>query len=284
MRRVLAFALTLALTGLAPRVALALGTKVLIYSNGSSSTLGYGGLASEMMSAGATSVVNAWPTDLAANYRLVFLMDCAPLSASQLADLQALVAAGGGVVMAAEPIDGVGALNAAASGLGIGARLVAADVYDGCSSAPVVAQVPLTDQVPAISLSRSTTVSGGMVLFGGSGADVVTVEGTVLLAGDTNMFSDSGCLGCCAESPETIHFWHNVYNLLPMDKSMSMGGADMAMATGGDDAGAPPPPATSSGGCAMSGRGARPIAALAILLVAVAAATLRRKRASPRAR
>jgi hypothetical protein len=278
MRRALAFALTLALTGLAPRAALALGTKVLIYSNGSSSTLGYGGLASELMSAGASSVENAWPTDLAASYRLVFLMDCAPLSSSQLADLQALVANGGGVVMAAEPIDGVAALNAAASGLGIGARLVAADVYDGCSDAPVVAQVPLTDQVPAISLSRSTTVSGGMVLFGGSGADVVTVEGTVLLTGDTNMFSDSGCLGCCSESPATIHFWHNVYNLLPMDKSMSMGGADMAMAMGGDDAGVTPPPATGSGGCAMGGRGAfTTLAPLAIVLAVVAAATRRRR-------
>lgn len=275
MRRVLALSMVLA--ALAPRAAFALGNKVLIYSNGSSSTLGYSGLASELMAAGAPSVDVSWPSDLATGYRLAFLMDCAPLDNQQLADLEALVANGGGVVMAAEPIDGVDALNAAASGLGIGARLVAADVYDGCSEAPAVAQTALTDQVPSISLSRSTTVSGGTVLFGGSGADVLTVEGTVMLAGDTNMFSDSGCLGCCSESPATIHFWHNVYNLLPVDKSANMGGADMAVGGGGDDAGAPPPQA-SSGGCSLNGNGGgrNSRAPVIALLALVAIATLRR--------
>ncbi len=194
-----------------------LGDRALIYTQGSSISLGYGALTQALGQAGAAGVDQngAWPASLA-DYRLVFLIDIAPLAADQLAMLSDFVAAGGGLVLAAEPVgNGDLPLNEVAAAVGSGASIVADQTFDGCNEVPSAAVHDLSAGADTLSVSRSMRVAGGTILYSTGGVDVLAVAGQVVVAGDANSFTDGGCLGCCSPSPSTENFWKNLWTSLP---------------------------------------------------------------------
>jgi MYXO-CTERM domain-containing protein len=75
---------------------------------------------------------------------------------------------------------------------------------------------------------------GGTILT--TDAPIVSTEGTVVLVGDSDVFSDPVALGGCPHGPDNQRFFQNLYTSLPDPlHGMTMGGGDggMSMADGG---------------------------------------------------
>lgn len=237
----------LALVVLAPGRAHALGDAALIYVAPSSLTVSYGGLEAALRDAGATTVdvTSSWAggEDLAARYRLVVVTPYeGPLHPSLGDDLAAFVGAGGGLVLITEHLGGAEAGNELASRRGIGARFGLSDTGPGCGSTATSApDHPLTAGAPTLDFGWSAVVEGGTLLYGTT-APVVTVEGTVVLAGDSDSFHDGTGLGSCGVGPSTQRFYRNLFTSL----------ADEAVGPGEDDGGT----VLADGGVAGGGLGA----------------------------
>ena len=70
------------------------------------------------------------------------------------------------------------------------ARFDLADTGGGCSCTDTSAPThELTSGAPTVEFAWARTVTGGTLLYG-TAAPVVTVDGTVVLAGDSDIFSD----------------------------------------------------------------------------------------------
>lgn len=224
---------------LAPSSASALGNDALIYVAPSALTISYGDLESQLRTAGASNVdtVGTWSTgiDLAASYRLVIVTPYdGPLDPAVGDDLAAFAAVGGGIVIMGEHDFGLDAGNAIATRLGIGARFEPRDTGGGCSSTPISASASaLTTGVTSLEFAWSSEVSGGTLLAGTS-APIVTTEGTVVLAGDSDIFSDPVAFGGCPHGPDNQRFFQNLYASLA-DPTHGMSGGDAG--AGGPDGG-----------------------------------------------
>ncbi len=240
MRRVVSISLlVLAHLALASPVARALGTEALIYVAPSALTVSYGNLEAQLRAAGATQVetVGAWPlgTDLAARFRLVVLTPHGgPLEPAVATDLRAFVARGGGVVVMSEHDFGELAGNALAMELGLAARFDVRDTGGGCASTDALAASHrLTVEAPTLEFAWAREVTGGTVLYG-TLAPVATIDGTVVLVGDSDVFSDPVAFGGCGVGPSTERFYRNLFTSLP-DDTVGMMDADGGAA--GPDAG-----------------------------------------------
>lgn len=251
---------SLAALGLDPSSAAALGDDALIYVAPSALTVGYGGLENQLRTAGAPNVdtVGSWSagSDLASTYRLVVVTPYdAPLDPAVGDDLATFAAAGGGIVIMSEHDFGLDAGNALATQLGIGARFVPMDTGGGCSSTPIAASANvLTTGMTGLDFAWAAEVSGGTLLAGTS-VPIVTTEGTVVLAADSDIFSDAVGLGGCSYGPDNERFFRNLYGSLA-DPTHGTSGDDAAV--GMDDAGTSSPDAgmtstpDTSGGCSAS--------------------------------
>jgi len=202
-----------------PAPAAALGDGALVYIAPSELTVTYDGLAFSLGEAGASPVdmVATWPagSDLAASYRLVIITPYdGPLDPAVGDDLAAFVAVGGGVVVTAEHYFGEEAGNALAARLGVFPRFVPMDTGGGCNSTEVSAPThALTAEVPTLEFAWARLVEGGTILYGAT-APIVTVEGTVVLAGDSDIFSDPVGFGGCGVGPSTERFYTNLWTSL----------------------------------------------------------------------
>lgn len=241
------------LAGIAPGRAAALGNGALIFHAPSAITYGYRGLADTLQGAGADPVdtVSSWPsgTDLAATYRLVVVTPEGGADPAVAADLAPFVAAGGGVVIIAEHNMATEAGNDLATALGLAARFDGGSALMGCNGLMAAVDHPLTRDAPVISVAWGGTVTGGTVLYGTS-VPMVTLEGTVVLAGDSDLFADATGLGSCSVGPDTLQFYRNLLLYLPDDSAGPPGdaGADAAAGDAGIDAGA-----TGDGGPGATG-------------------------------
>ena len=224
-----------------PAPAAALGDGALLYIAPSELSVGYDGLAFRLREAGATTVdqVGSWPagSDLSASYRLVIVTPYdGPLDPAVGEDLAAFVAVGGGVVVTAEHYFGDEAGNALAARLGVSARFIAMDTGGGCSSTDVSGPThALTTEAPTIEFAWARFVEGGTILYGAA-APIVTVEGTVLLAGDSDIFSDPVAFGGCGVGPSTERFYANLWTSLADEGGGPAADAGMADAGSAGDA------------------------------------------------
>lgn len=223
---------------LSPARASALGNDALVYVAPSALTVSYGDLEQQLRMAGAPNVdvTGAWPTgtDLAAAYRLVIITTYeGPLDVDVGNDLAAFAAVGGGIVIMGEHDRGTDAGNALATRLGIAARFTTGSTGGGCSSTNATAATSaLTTGVPSLDYAWSGEVSGGTILFGAS-TPIVTTEGTVVLAGDSDIFSDPVALGGCPHGATNQRFFQNLYASLadPTHGMMMMSGGDGGAST-----------------------------------------------------
>ena len=246
----LALVLALAASMASPAPARALGDAALIYVAASSLTVAYDGLAFRLREAGASTVdmTASWPggSDLGASYRLVVITPYGgPLDPAVGDDLAEFVAVGGGVVIMAEHFFGEEAGNELAARLGISARFIPMDTGGGCGSTDTtLATHPVTTSAPTIEFAWARFVEGGTVLYG-TAAPIVTVEGTVVLAGDSDIFSDPVAFGGCPVGPSTERFHANLFTLLPDEG----GGPSADGGPSGSDAG----PSASDAGASSGG-------------------------------
>lgn len=243
----------LVLVTLAPTRAHALGDGALVYVAPSSLTVGYDGFANALRDAGASRVdiTASWPaaSDLAGQYRLVVVTPYeGPLDPAVGDDLATFASAGGGVLVMAEHLGGFEAGNELAARLGIGARFGSSDTGPGCSGTETSApEHPLTAGAPSLEFAWGIVVEGGTLLYGTT-IPVVTTEGTVVLAGDSDTFYDPTGLGSCPVGPSTMRFWQNLFTSLADD---SVGpGADAGMST--SDGGTTADAGVSGGGLGAS--------------------------------
>jgi MYXO-CTERM domain-containing protein len=217
---------------LAPSSASALGNDALIYVAPSALTISYGGLESQLRTAGAPNVdtIGNWSAgvDLAARYRLVIVTPYdGPLDPAVGDDLAAFAAVGGGIVIMSEHDFGLDAGNGIATRLGLAARFAPQDTGGGCSSTPLgTTTSALTTGMSGLDFAWACEVTGGTLLAGTS-APIVTTEGTVVLAGDSDIFSDAVAFGGCPYGPDNERFFTNLYTSL----------ADPTRGTSGGDGG-----------------------------------------------
>ncbi len=233
------FSLTLAfLLGLtAP--ASALGTEALIYRAPTSISYSYGGLAAAFREAGATNVLeaDAWPTgvDFAARFKLIVVTthEGTP-DPSMLTDLAAFVAEGGGVVIIAEHDRGGDAGNTMAEAVGASARFEFSSALRGCNGLDAApGDHPLTRDAPVASVAWGQTITGGTVLYSVD-VPMVVVEGTVVLAGDSDLFADASGLGSCSVGDPTRQFYRNLFTDLADESGGMMMGGDAGVPVGPD--------------------------------------------------
>lgn len=222
---------------LAPPRASALGNDALIFVGPSALTVSYGDLEQQLRDAGAPAVdvTGSWPGgDLSARYRLVVVtVYDGPIDTAVADDLAAFASAGGGVVVMSEHDFGAEAGNAIATRLGTSLRFDMMSTGGGCSGTDVAAPAhALAAGVGGLDYAWSDTVSGGTLLFG-STAPIVATEGTLVLAGDSDIFSDPVSLGGCPHGPDNQRFYRNLYTSLPdTTHGMMMGGGDAGAGTG----------------------------------------------------
>lgn len=213
-----------------PAPAFALGNDALIFIGPSPLTVSYGDLESQLRDAGAPNVdvTGSWPGgDLSTQYRLVVVTPYGgTLETAVGDDLAAFAAVGGGVVVMSEHDFGGDGGNALAMRLGTEMRFAMSSTGGGCSGTDVAAAAhALTSGTSGLDYAWSDTVTGGTLLYGNT-APIVATEGTVVLAGDSDIFSDPVALGGCPHGADNQRFFRNLYTSLadPTHGMMMMGG------------------------------------------------------------
>ena len=221
--------------------AFALGRDVLIYAPPSPYTYTYNRLASTLSEAGATNIDHtpSWTegVDLSARYRLLVALMASGSGPEQgfAEDLARFINDGGGVVLIEEHDSRTERVNQLLDGLNIAARFSSNSTRGGCSEAPASSSHPVTTNAPVVSFAWSKVTSGGTPLYGMP--PVVAVDGTVVVAGDSDLFADTVALGGCEVGADTLQFYRNLYTSLPNDSAGGPGPSGDAGTDGTLDAG-----------------------------------------------